>query len=213
VKRLVAASALVLAACAAGPPAPEWQASAHGALESFASAYLRGNTRVAEQEFARARAALSSTGRADLVARAELVRCAARVASLEFDDCPGFRALAADAPAAERAYAAYLDGRSQPADRELLPAHHRAVAASGDLAAIEDPLARLVAAGVLFRQARIDPAGIALSVDTASAQGWRRPLLAWLGVQARRADEAGDATAAAAVRRRMRLVAGEAGSR
>ena len=212
-RTMLAALAIALAACASGPPAPDWQASAFGALKGFETAYLRGNTRVAEQEFARARAELSSTGRADLVARAELVRCAARVASLEFDACPGFAALADDAPAAERAYAAYLAGKAQGAQIDLLPEHHRAVAAGGAVAAVADPLARLVAAGVLFRQARIDPAGIVSAVDTASANGWRRPLLAWLGVQARRADEAGDKAAAEAIRRRIRLVVGEAGGR
>ena len=212
-RTMLAAVAMALAACAGGPPAPDWQASAFGALKSFETAYLRGNTRVAEQEFARARAELSSTGRADLVARAELVRCAARVASLELDDCPGFLPLADDAPAAERAYAAYLAGKAQGAQVDLLPEHHRAVAAGGAPAAVADPLARLVAAGVLFRQARIDPAGIASAVDAASANGWRRPLLAWLGVQARRADEAGDKAAADGLRRRIRLVGGEAGDR
>ena len=210
-RTLLAVAALGLAACAGGPPAPDWQAAAHGALGSFEAAYLVGRTRLAEQEFQRARTALSATGRADLVARAELVRCAVRVASLEFDDCPGYLALAGDAAPAERAYAAYLAGRPQAADIALLPEHHRAVAAGGGLPVMEDPLARLVAAGVLFRQARIEPAGIALAVDTASAQGWRRPLLAWLGVQARRAEEAGDAVAAEAIRRRIRLVGGEAG--
>ena len=210
-RAIVAAMALIVAACASGPPAPEWQASAHGALRGYQAAYLAGRTQVAEQEFTRARSALTATGRADLVARAELVRCATRVASLDFDDCPGYLALAADAPPAERAYAAYLAGTLQAADIGLLPEHHRGVAEGGGLPAMKDPLARLVAAGVLFRQARIDPAGIALAVDTASAQGWRRPLLAWLGVQARRADEAGDAAAAAAIRRRARLVGGEAG--
>jgi len=215
VRPVLAAAVLCLAACAGGPPAPDWQASAHGALKGYEAAYLAGRARVAEQEFARARAALASTGRADLVARAELVRCAARVASLDFDDCPGFRALADDAPAAERAYAAYLLGPWPSPDASLLPEHHRAAAAGDDgrLATIEDPFARLVAAGVLFRQARITPPGIALAVDTASANGWRRPLLAWLGVQQKRARDAGDREAAEAIGRRMRLVAGEEGAR
>jgi hypothetical protein len=213
VRSLAAAAALTLAACAGGPPIPEWRTDAQGALRNFESAYLAGRSRIAEQEFARARAALAATGRADLVARAELVRCAARVASLDLDDCPGFRALAADAPTAERAYAAFLAGEMRPADAALLPEHHRALAAGGDsgLAAIEDPLSRLVAAGVLFRQARMTPPGIVVAVETASANGWRRPLLAWLGVQEKRAREAGDADAAAALRRRIRLVAGEEG--
>lgn len=211
-KALLLPVALALGACAGSPPAPEWQAEAHGALLAYERAWLEGRTRVAEQEFARARNALSATGRADLVARAELVRCAARVASLEFDDCPGYRALAGDAAPAERAYAAYLAGQASGAEIAALPQHHRAVAsgATASLDAIADPFPRLVAAGVLFRQGSIAPAGIAVAVDTASTNGWRRPLLAWLGVQERRARDAGDARAADAIRRRIRLVAGEA---
>lgn len=207
-RALLAAAVLGLAACAGAPPAPEWQASAYAALKGYQSAYLAGRTRAADQEFARARAALAATGRADLVARAELVRCAAQAASLDFDDCPGYLALSADAAPAERAYARYLSGKARAEDIPLLPEHHRQ-ASPGNLGAIADPLARLVAAGVLFRQGAIDPAGIALAGETASAQGWRRPLLAWLGVQAKRAEEAGDGGAAEAIRRRMRLVAGE----
>jgi hypothetical protein len=214
-RAILPALAILLAACAGGPPAPDWQADAHGALRRFESAYLRGESRIAEQEFARGRAAIASTGRADLVARAELVRCAARVASLDFDDCPGFVALEKDAAPEERAYAAYLGGKARPADIALLPGQHRLVASGdgGALAAIEDPASRLVAAGVLFRQARITPGGMSLAADTASAQGWRRPLLAWLRVQQKRAQDAGDREAAAALGRRIDLVAGEGSQR
>lgn len=40
--------AVTLAACASGPPAPEWQANASGALRGFQSAWLAGRTKVAE---------------------------------------------------------------------------------------------------------------------------------------------------------------------
>lgn len=203
---------LLLAACASKPAPPDWQINAHAALQSFTAAYYAGNTRLADQEFARARADIAATGRPDLLARAELVRCAARVASLEFDECAGFEALAADAGPAERAYAAYLAGKWQGLDASLLPAHHRAVLAgasdAGTLAGIEDPESRLVAAGVLFRIGRVTPEGIAVATRTASDYGWRRPLLAWLGVQARRADAAGDQAEAARIRRRIDLVTG-----
>ena len=53
------------------------------------------------------------------------------------------------------------------------------------------------------------PAGIVLAVDTASTQGWRRPLLAWLGVQAQRAEAAGDTAAQAAIERRRKLAGGQ----
>ncbi|MBL0143253.1 MAG: hypothetical protein IPP91_14390 [Betaproteobacteria bacterium] len=210
-RTVLAVAAVTVAACAGLPPEPSWRADAHGSLQNFEIAYLEGHSKAAEGEFARARMTLSATGRADLVARAELVRCAARTASLDFDDCPGYQALAGDAPPAERAYAAYLAGKAQGADIALLPPQHHAVAAGGGsaLTAIEDPFSRLVAAGVLFRQGRIAPADIALAVDTASRNGWRRPLLAWLGVQEKRAQDAGDREAAAAIRRRIRLVTGD----
>ena len=80
----------LVAGCSSGPVPPDWQLSARGALENFQKRYLEGDTRGADLEFARARADLASTGNAALVARAELIRCAVRAASLEFDTCPGF---------------------------------------------------------------------------------------------------------------------------
>ena len=209
-RALLLAALLLLAACAGAPAPPDWQANAQQALRNFSAAYYAGNTRLAAQEFARARAEIASTGRLDLLARAELVRCAARMASLAFDDCAGFQALAADAGAEERAYAAFLAGRWQGLDAALLPAQHRALLAgaadAGALAGMADPMSRLVAAGVLFRLGRLAPAGIAAAAETASANGWRRPLLAWLGVQAGRAEAAGDRDEAARIRRRIELV-------
>jgi hypothetical protein len=198
-----------LAGCGSTPPPPDWQMNARGALDAFTTAYMTGNTRVEAAEFARARMALSATGQPELVARAELLRCAAQVASLVLQPCDGFEPLRQDAPAAERAYAAYLAGQAQPSDALLLPADQRAALAggAGAVKGIADPLSRLVAAGVLMRMGRATPDVMALAVDTASAQGWRRPLLAWLGVQAQRADAAGAAEEAARIRRRMALVA------
>lgn len=199
----------VVAGCAGTPPPPDWQLNAKGALERAQEAYLSGNSRVEAVEFARARSEITRTGRADLLARAELARCATRVASLVFEDCSGFDALAQDAAPPERAYALYLAGQMDPQQAGLLPPQHRAMAAGANgsaLAALEDPLARLVAAGVLMRSGRADGQTISAAIDAASAQGWRRPLLAWLGVQAQRAGLSGDTAEMERIRRRMALV-------
>ena len=211
-KRLSLIGAVLLAACAGSPPVPDWQMSAKSATDRATSAYLSGKDRIEVQEFARARSEMASTGQFALVARVELIRCASRVASLVLEDCTGFDTLRPDAAAPERTYADYLAGRATPQDAPLLPLQHRAVlAATPDtaataLAAIDDPLARLIAAGVLLRSGRASPAVLAVAVDTASSQGWRRPLLAWLGAQAMRADQAGDRDAVDRLRRRMALV-------
>jgi len=200
--------AALLAGCASKPLPPDWQANAKGALDASVDDYLKGHTAASNAEFREARAETTATGRADHVAQVELVRCAAQVASLVFEDCPGYAALAPDATPAQRAYAAYLAGQWDGLDVLLLPEQHRAVVAGGALENIADPLARLVAAGAQFKARRIAPAGIALAVDTASTQGWRRPLLAWLGVQAQRAEAAGDTAAQAAIERRRKLAGG-----
>jgi hypothetical protein len=211
---LALGGAALLSACASGPAVPDWQMNAKSSMERATAAYMAGNERVEAQEFSKARSEMASTGRAELVARVELIRCASHVASLVQDDCPGFEALRQDAPAPEQAYARYLAGKAQRQDVALIPAQHHAVlnaasdpAAAAAVAGIGDPLSRLVAAGVLLRSGRATPALLAQAVDTASAQGWRRPLLAWLGVQAMRAEKAGDTVEAQRLRRRMALAA------
>ncbi len=201
--------ALALAGCASQPAPPSWQADAKDALDGFTDDYLRGNSAAANAEFARARRETASTGQPALVAQVELVRCATLAASLEFDDCPGFAALAPDATAQQRAYAAYIGGRWEGLDAAALPEQHRPVVASGSLKGVADPLARLVAAGALFKAGRITPADIEAATDTASEQGWRRPLLMWLGVAQGRAQAAGDAAALERIRRRIALASGE----
>lgn len=200
-------AALLLAACASGPTPPEWQANAKASLDAYTEAWLRGEARLANLAFTRARSELASTGQADQVAVAELTRCALDVASVAADgECAGYVTLAADAGERARAYAAFLAGR--PAELALLPAHYAGFSDAASLARIEAPLPRLIAAGVLLRRNALPPEGVALAIETASAQGWCRPLLAWLGVQERLATARGDAALAAQARRRAEMVGG-----
>ena len=182
-----------LAGCVSRPPPPDWQLASSAAARRFEAAWLQGQDRLAAAELTRARSELALTARPDLRARLELLACALRVASLMFDECPGYLLLAPDASAEQQDYAAYLGGRASARD---------ATQALVD----EDPLTQLVAAGVLFRQGRLDPAGLGSAVDTASAQGWRRPLLAWLGAQRALALRRGDTQATARIQRRIDLV-------
>jgi hypothetical protein len=176
-----------LNACAGGTPPPDWQLGARGALTQYQRYYLAGETQLAEKEFSGARAEIARTGRLDLLARAELVRCAVRTASLEFDDCAGFEALRAEAGAEEIAYAEYLAGRATRAPTD-------------------EPLSRLVSAGLRMKSGTLTPADASAAIDTASSQGWRRPLLAWLTVQAKRAEESGDQATLGRIRRRIEFV-------
>jgi hypothetical protein len=203
--------ALLLAACGSKPRQPDWLVNADGAQDRFERAYLSGNDRVAASEFTRFRSEMASTAQPGLVARAELTRCAVQVASLDLAPCAGFDSLRRDAPDAERAYADFLEGKATAEQAKLLPEDYRGIAAGegggAALNKIKAPVPRLVAAGVLLRMEKADPEVLQLATDTASEQGWRRAVLAWLGAQAMRAEKAGATEEAARLRRRIELAA------
>jgi len=213
--RVGLAGAALFAGCAGGPPPPDWQSNARVAVDNAVQASLSGDSRLEAKEFERARSELARTGRVDWLARAELMRCAAHTASLAFETCEGFERLRQDAAAAELVYADYLAGRQLPRDDiERLPPAQRDAAAAiaggemppGSPQGIEDPLSRLLAVALLYRAGKASPETMTLAADTASAQGWRRPLLAWLQVLALHAERAGADDEARRLRRRFDLV-------
>ena len=210
---VVAAAALLgLAACSHTPPPPDWQLNARGGAERAVDAWLSGNTRVAEAEWRLAERETRRTADPTTLARLALLRCAAQVASLQIGPCEAFVPFAADAAEAERAYDRYLRAQASPADAPLLPPAQRplvtldAVALSARLPQVADPLSRLVAAGVAFQRGQASPALVVQAVDTASAQGWTRPLMAWLMAQRDLARQAGQADEVARIERRLALL-------
>ena len=219
---IAALIATLLAACSSGPPVPDWQVASVAHMRRHSQNWLAGHTRVAQRALEQAREQAASTGQPAQLARVELTHCALQVASLDFTDCPAFAPLLPDAPPAELAYARWIGGQPlAPEQIALLPAAHRPLASASAanaatgaplpdaaaLQAIADPTARLVAAGALMRRGQAGPAHIAIAADTASAQGWRRPLLAWLGLQLRQAQQNGDTEHTQRLERRIRLIA------
>lgn len=221
---LLSAWALALTGCAAAP-VPAWRLELRQAVEQATAAALEGQQRAARHQWRRAQTAAAAAGHADVLARVALLRCAVDQAALVWHGCPEVAPYLTDASAAEHAYAAYLGAVPAPTEPAqvqsalaLLPAAQRPLAqalwtTSGAdapltprLRAIDDPLARLVAGGVAWRAGRLDAAGVAVLVETASEQGWRRPLAAWLAVQAELAERQGAQTEAAAARRRLEWV-------
>ncbi len=209
-------TALACAACTR-PTVPEWEERAHEAFEQYRRDYFDGEPS-ADRQLQRAADALASTGKVELRARGELIRCALATAALDFDRCSSWQALQADASAEDRAYGTLLSGKFDAVDVKAVPPQYvdlakarDAGARNGALAKIEDPVSRLVGAGAVFRAGDLSPAGVELAVATASEQGWRRPLLAWLTAQARLAEAAGDTAALERTRRRIEVVAPDRG--
>ncbi len=222
-KKAAASLLVLLSACSSTAPPPTWQANAFGSLETYTKAYLSGHQALSLDAFKQARLEVAQTGRPDLMARLELTRCALEVASLIKTDCPGFQSLAIDARADDKSYAAFLNGQWQGLAAQNLPLQYRdfftlasapgtpaasdaGKAAPSPLLKINNPLSQLVAAGILQIRGQLTTQDIAVATEAASAQGWRRPLLAWLGLQLQAAKARGDAAQAARIERRLSLL-------
>ena len=211
-----ATTVAVLVACGSNPPVPDWQINARDATQRGTVAYLEGRSRVADAEFARARHEATRSARADAVARVELARCAAQLASLVLGPCAAVAPLQVDMGLPQQAYQRYLAGQLLPGDVPALPEAQQALGrALLTLAPGADPvgwlpqgdaLSRLVAAAVLVQAGHGSPAVVAAGVLAASDQGWTRPLLAWLGWQLRQAKAVGDAELARQAQARIELL-------
>ena len=220
----LASSSWLLVACSTAP-APQWQGTSAQASQRGVQAYLVGMAPVARLEFERARSALSSTANLEAVAALELLQCAARTASLEGVDCkPSIDASAMSQ--AQLVYRDYLNGSLPSAEqRALLPAaQQRMVAAIQTGGSAEAVVRDLVQAAngsdmgllsallacAIAQQHQLAPLGVATqAVELSSAQGWRKPLLAWLKVQATLAEQDGNNSLALESRQRIALLLGQ----
>lgn len=205
-------TALSLSACGGGTVVPDWQINAQTAMQRYTQYFLQGQVQRADASFSQARKAVATTGNIDAVAHLELVRCGLHTAALDFTPCSGYNQLAAlTRDPADAAYARFISGDWQGLNRALLPPQYAAFAAAAAgsdesqprIRAISDPVSQLIATGLSIRQGKVDDATLQAAVDTASTQGWRRPLLTYLKLQQQRST---DPTALAALRTRIKLV-------
>ncbi|OYY92708.1 MAG: hypothetical protein B7Y41_15005 [Hydrogenophilales bacterium 28-61-23] len=209
--------AMLLTACGGAPPPADWKLNAVSLLEHSQQRWLEGDGKSADLTMDQARKEIAKSGRVDLLARAELAACAARIASLDFATCSSFDELKTDAGLADKTYARFLAADWNGLDIKNLPTHYASLIDAKDdasankaVAEIKDPLPRLIGAALLFKSGRADPATLATAIDTASEQGWRRPLLVWLEVLYKRALTSNDTAAATLIQRRIDLVQGTA---
>ncbi len=211
---LALACLFLLSACGSGgPPPPDWKTDSADLIERYKKHALLGENTLAERYFQQAVAATGGAGRVTETARLWLVRCATRRAMLIDDACHEYTDLARiESNTADQAYYQFLTLRWDAADIGQLPKQHRDLvnAPSGSRRAlldkIEDPLARLLGASLLVMRQEADDATLVLASDTASAQGWRQPLLTYLKLQEKQAVSQGRAIEHARLVRRIQLV-------
>jgi len=211
---LALASLVMLTACGSGgPPPPDWKTDAADLIERYQKHALLGENTLAERYFQQAVAATGGAGRVAETAHLWLVRCATRRAMLIDDACAEYAELASIEPdAVDQAYYQFVTLRWDGLNVAQLPTQHRDLvrAPAGKrhetLSRIADPLARLLDASLLVMRQEADAATLALAAETASAQGWRQPLLTYLKLQEKQAADQGNVAEQARLARRIRLV-------
>lgn len=212
-RSLVCALVLTVAGCATDS-VPRWQQEAAMASQRQIESYLLGQDRVYRAERALALASVAKSASIERRAELLLLECALRVSSLDLTPCEEFDSFAEKAPEvtqAQRAYRKYIYGESLSAQAQaLLPAQHRQLVAASNpnavLVSIKDPLSRLVAASVLMQRGSINASSVNLAVDTASTQGWPRPLAGWLTAQRNLAQRMGNTELFQQSQRRLELL-------
>lgn len=204
----------LLAACGTGgPPPPDWKTDSADLIDRYKKHALLGENTLAERYFQQAVAATGGAGRVADTARLWLVRCATRRAMLIDDACTEYAELARIEPnAADAAYYRYVTLRWNELDASLLPSQHRdfvrapAERRNETLDRIGDPLARLLDASLLVMRREADRRTLELAVETASAQGWRQPLLTYLKLLQTLAVERSDAAERERLAKRIELI-------
>lgn len=208
------AGLLILTACGSGgPPPPDWKTDAADLIERYQKHALEGENRLAERYFQQAVAATGGAGRVAETARLWLVRCATRRAMLIDDPCAEYAELARiDPDVADQAYYLFLTLRWEAIDIDLLPKQHRELvnAPAGTrpvlLVDVNDPLALLLGASLLVMRQEADAGTLTLATETASSQGWRRPLLTYLKLQEAQAKSQGDLAQLERLAQRIELI-------
>lgn len=208
----IAASMLV--ACGGGPKVPDWKKDSASLIERYKKAELKGENLRAEHYFQQALDAAGSAGRLGETARLHLVRCATRQASLDLEPCNGYLDHAKYGTSAEdETYYLFLTNQWDRLDSGKLPVQYRAFVKGGEpartpavLQGISDPLSRLIALSLVVARKQADDALLNLAADTASEQGWRKPLLVYLKLLEGRAALQDDKKSLEKIRARIRLV-------
>ncbi|MHB8138689.1 MAG: hypothetical protein ACYDGO_09935 [Smithellaceae bacterium] len=182
---------LLICACGSLTPTPDWKDKAGRYLDEYTTAFLTGRELSTEPHFVKATREIAAGNDLSLLAVAYLTKYALHTASLEhFDDSEFVKIYRLEPDAANMAYFRFLQGHFTAVNANELPSRYAGVlkAANGrdatlaarEIAAIGDPLSRLVAAGVWVTHMPYDENILQTAIDTASANGWRRPLWAYL---------------------------------
>ena len=208
---------LLMTGCGA-KPAPVWISSGHKQLESFKQDFLTGREpAITEIHFRKAVEEIKKGGDADLLGKARLTRMALQVAVREEIEGGEYLKIDAVEPVpVNRNFYLFLKGDTGQVDVSLLPEPYRpfwkaflsrdTANTAASIAAIEDPIPRLIASGLAVSHRLENDVILRTAVETASRNGWKRALFSWLERLQSYYEAAGDVKNASAIRARIDMM-------
>lgn len=216
-KLLTVMFVLFICACGSLMPVPEWKEKGARYLDEYTNSFLKGKEPSTEPHFVKATREITAGNDLRLLAVAYLTKYALHTASLErFDDGEFLKIERLEPDEADMAYCRFLQGNFAAVNTSALPARYTGLLkaaerkdvalAAHEISAIRHPLSRLVAASVWVSYMPCDEYILQTAIDTASANGWKRPLLAHLEKLHACYLESGEKNKANAVRNRIELL-------
>jgi alkylhydroperoxidase/carboxymuconolactone decarboxylase family protein YurZ len=181
----------LLVGCGTTKPTASWLSAGYNQLDSYKKHYLSGQDKVADLQFNDALKEIKKSGDLELLARTHLIRMALQMATLQDLSSAEYLKIEAVHPSpANRNFYAFLQGETAQVDAKLLPEQYlsfietlRRPGEGERLRAIEqleDPVSQLIAVGILVRMGQENEALLQRAIATASAEGWKKALLAYL---------------------------------
>jgi hypothetical protein len=197
--------------------APDWTKTAFNQLDNYKKNYLMGKEQMAERHFSHAIEEIKKSGDLDVLATAYLTKNAVQVAVLERIDDREFLRIDATQPLHQhRSFHKFLKGEMAVVEEELMPGQYRAFfrafqsgridGATDEIVQMEDPLSRLIATGLVVHENQHDERCLKVAIDTASRNGWKKALLAYLEKLQSYYETKNEVEKAGIVRNRIELI-------
>ena len=180
-----------LLGCGGSKKNPEWIDNSYNQLENYKKNYLSGKDRIAELQFNKAIDEIKKSGNLEILGRAYLTKYAVHIAVLETFDEREYLTIEALEPVLQnRMFYNFLKGSFDKVDESLLPRQYKGVLkvfrtgkfedAAAEISKMEDPLSKLITAGLLIQKNVYDEGVLKIAIDTAAQNGWKKALLAYL---------------------------------
>lgn len=209
-KKMVFLTVLVVAGCSS-QPAPLWQQDGNTSMLNFINAYMEGNDKFSENYYIKLTESLNLTADPDIMIKAPLTKCAMRIALFGDMSCPEAEPYVEVIKKKDNIkYFNFVSGKasdlpSRYKDFIKSPAACSPEVVNMKIKKLDEPLSKIIASSLAFRNNCYDEKTLLNAADAASAEGWKKTVVTYLNVLLKFYEEKGFAEKAEAVAKRIEL--------